>query len=220
MAIITISRGSYYRGKEVAEKLAQKLGYQCISREILLEASAEFNIPEIKLIRAIQDAPSILERFTRQKEKYVAFIRAALLKHVQKDNVVYHGLFGHFFLQDIPHVLKVRIVGDLEARVADEVKREGISADKAREIIMRDDEERRKWALYLYGADAWDATLYDLVIHLKTITVDDAVSLISHALELPGFQTTPQSQEAIDSLVEAARMEMTPVWWEGSNKKK
>jgi len=220
MAIITISRGSYYRGKEVAEKLAQKLGYQCISREILLEASEEFNIPEIKLIRAIEDAPSILERFTRQKEKYVAFVRAALLKHVQKDNVVYHGLFGHFFLQDIPHVLKVRIVGDLETRVADEVKREGISADKAREIITRDDAERRKWALYLYGADAWDATLYDLVIHLKTISVDDAVGLISHVLELPGFQTTPQSQEAIDSLVEAARMEMTPVWWEGSNQKK
>ena len=220
MAIITISRGSYYRGKEVAEKLAQKLGYDCISREILLEASEEYNISEIKLIRAIQDAPSILERFTRQKEKYVAFIRAALLKHVQKDNVVYHGLFGHFFLQDIPHVLKVRIVGDLEARVADEVKREGISADKAREIITRDDEERRKWALYLYGADAWDATLYDLVIHLKTISVDDAVSLISNVLELPGFQTTPQSQEAIDSLVEAARMEIAPVWWEGSNKQK
>lgn len=220
MAIITISRGSYYRGKEVAEKLAQKLGYQCISREILLEASEEFNIPEIKLIRAIEDAPSILERFTRQKEKYVAFVRAALLKHVQKDNVVYHGLFGHFFLQDIPHVLKVRIVGDLETRVADEVKREGISADKAREIITRDDEERRKWALYLYGADAWDATLYDLVIHLKIISVDDAVGLISHVLELPGFQTTPQSQEAIDSLVEAARMEMAPVWWEGSNKQK
>jgi cytidylate kinase len=116
-------------------------------------------------------------------------------------------------------VLKVRIVGDLEARVADEVKREGISADKAREIITQDDEERRKWALYLYGADSWDATLYDLVIHLKTISVDDAVSLISHALELPGFQTTPQSQEAIDSLVEAARMEMAPVWWEGSNRK-
>ena len=147
MAIITISRGSYFRGKEVAEKLAQKLGYACLSREILLEASEEFNIPEIKLIRAIQDAPTILDRFFGEKEKFVAFIRAALLKHVQKDNVVYHGLFGHFFLQDIPHVLKVRIVGDLEARVADEVKREGISAAKAREILTRDDAERRKWAL-------------------------------------------------------------------------
>jgi cytidylate kinase len=220
MSIITISRGTYHRGKEVAEKLAQKLGYACISREILLEASEEYNVPEIKLIRAIEDAPSILDRLTRQKEKYVAFIRAALLKHVQKDNVVYHGLFGHFFLQDIPHVLKVRIVGDLEARVADEVKREGISAEKAREIIMRDDQERRKWALYLYGADAWDATLYDLVIHLKAITVDDAVTVISNVAGLPGFQTTPESQQAIDNLVEAARMEMTPVWWGASGPQK
>jgi cytidylate kinase len=218
MSIITISRGSYNRGREVAEKLAQKLGYECISREILLEASGEYNIPEIKLIRAIQDAPSILQRLTRQKEKYVTYIRAALLKHVQKDNVVYHGLFGHFFLQDIPHVLKVRIVGDLEARVEDEVRREGISAEKAREIIMRDDEERRKWALYLYGADSWDATLYDLVIHLKTITVDNAVELISHARQLPAFQTTPESQQAIDSLVAASRLEMAPVWWQGSNR--
>ena len=42
MAIITISRGSYQKGKEVAEKVARKLGYECISREILLEASDEF----------------------------------------------------------------------------------------------------------------------------------------------------------------------------------
>jgi cytidylate kinase len=220
MAIITISRGSYYRGREVAEKVAQKLGYECLSRDILLEASEEFNIPEIKLIRAIQDAPSILDRFTRQKEKYVAYIRAALLKHVQKDNVVYHGLFGHFFLQDIPHVLKVRIVADLEARVADEVKREGISESKAREVLMKDDEERRKWALQLYGADWWDATLYDLVIHLKTIKVDDAVDLLYHIVQLPGFQTTPESQEAINNLMEAALMEVAPVWWEGTKKKK
>jgi len=220
MSIITISRGTYHRGREVAEKLAQKLGYACLSREILLEASEEYNIPELKLIRAIEDAPSILDRLTRQKEKFVTYIRAALLKHVQKDNVVYHGLFGHFFLQDIPHVLKVRIVGDLEARVADEVRREGISPDKAREIIVRDDEERRKWSYYLYGADAWDATLYDLVIHLKTITVDDAVNIISQVVQLPGFQTTAESQQAIDALVNAARMEMSPVWWEGANRQK
>ena len=218
MAIITISRGSYYRGKEVAEKLAQRLGYNCISREILLEASEEYNIPEIKLIRAIKDAPTILEKLTRQKSKYLAYIRTALLKHVAKDNVVYHGLFGHFFLQDIPHVLKVRIVADMDARVADEVRREAISETKAREILMRDDAERRKWALNLYGADWWDATLYDLVIHLKTITVDNAVALLSNMVQLPEFQTTLESQDAINNLAGAARMEAAPVWWDGSSK--
>jgi cytidylate kinase len=134
--------------------------------------------------------------------------------------VVYHGLFGNLFLQGIPHVLKVRIVGDLEARVADEVEREGIAADKAREILVRDDEERRKWALSLYGADTWDATFYDMVIHLKSISVDDAVSLIMHTLQFPGFQTTPESQQAIDNLVEATRLELAQVWWEGSPQRK
>lgn len=216
MAIITISRGSYSRGKEIAEKSAQKLRYECISREILLEASEEFNIPEIKLVRAIKDAPSILERFTHGRERYVAYIRAALLKHVQKDNMVYHGIGGNFLLQGIPHVLKVRIVADLEDRVADEMKREGISAAEAREIIKKDDEERRNWGLHLHGADPWDPMLYDLVIHLHTITVDDAVSLISHTVQLPGFQTTPQSQQLIDNLVLLARLQVEPVWWESS----
>lgn len=46
----------------MAEKLAKKLDYECISREILLEASEQFNIPETKLVRAIHDAPSFLKR--------------------------------------------------------------------------------------------------------------------------------------------------------------
>jgi cytidylate kinase len=219
MALITISRGSYHRGREVAEKLAAKLGYECISREILLEASQEFNIPEMKLVRAIEDSPKILHRLTREKGKYVTYIRAALLKHAQNDNMVYHGLFGNFFLQDVPHVLKVRIVGDMDSRVAEEVERAGISASKARDILMRDDEERRKWALHLYGADTWDATFYDMVLHLKSISVDEAVSLIVHALQFPRFQSTPESRQVIDNLLEAMRLEVSPVWWEGSTRR-
>jgi hypothetical protein len=91
MSIVTISRGSYSRGKEVAEKLARALKYECLSREVVLEASAQFSIPEVRLVRAIHDAPSILDRFTYGKERYVAFFRAALLKRAQKDNVVSHG---------------------------------------------------------------------------------------------------------------------------------
>jgi cytidylate kinase len=207
MPIITISRGSYSRGKDVAEKLAQKLGYKCISRDILLEASEQFNIPEIKLIRAIHDAPSILERFTYGKERYVAYIRSTLLKHVQKDNVVYHGLAGHYFLQGIPHVIKVRILADLEDRVQEEMRRENIPAAEARYILKKDDDERRRWGMQVFGVDTWDPLLYDMVLHIKTLTVDDAVDLISHAAQLPHFQATPESQRLIDDLALAAGVE-------------
>jgi cytidylate kinase len=207
MSIITISRGSYTRGKEVAEKLAQALGYECLSRDILLEASERYNIPEIKLVRAIHDAPSILERFTYSKGPYVAYIRAALLGHVQKDNVVYHGLAGHFLLKKIPHVLKVRIIADLEDRVREEMKREKISAGEARRILQKDDEERRKWSKHVYGIDTWDPSLYDLVIKIKHVTVEGAVGIIRCALKDPRFQTTPEGQKLVEEMALATRIE-------------
>ena len=84
MPIITISRGSYSKGKEVAEKVARKLGYKCLARDAIIETSKEFNIPEIKLVRAIHDAPSILERFHCSKEKYLAYLHVTMLEHFQK----------------------------------------------------------------------------------------------------------------------------------------
>ena len=108
MAIITISRGSHSRGKEIAEKVARELGYECVAREALLEASKEFDIPEAKLIRAVHDAPSIFDRLAHGKEKYIAYIQDALVHRVQKGNMVYHGLAGHFLLRGISHVLKVQ----------------------------------------------------------------------------------------------------------------
>jgi len=207
LSVITISRGSHSHGKEIAEKVAHALGYECISREILLEASQQFNIPEIKLERAIHDAPSVLERFTYGKEKYIAFMRATLLKRIQKDNIVYHGMAGHFFLQEIPHVLKVRILVDIEDRVGEEMKRENISAEDARYILKKDDEERRKWGLQLYGKDTSDPNLYDMVLHVKTMSVDEAAQIVVTASKLPSYQTTPRSQRILDDLCLAAQVE-------------
>ena len=215
MAIITISRGSYSRGKEIAEKVAERLDYKCISRDALIEASEQFNIPEMKLIRAIHDAPSILERFGYSKEKYITYIQAALLRHAKKDNFVYHGLAGHFFFEGIPHVLKVRILSDIERRIALEMERDNISQREAEHNLKGDDEQRREWGKYLYGIDTADASLYDLVLHIKNITVDDAVNIICHTVKLPDFQTTAHSQKVLEdhllaSEVKAALIDLKP----------
>ncbi|MGD8722462.1 MAG: cytidylate kinase-like family protein, partial [Desulfobacterales bacterium] len=198
MGVITISRGSYSKGKQIAEKLSQKLGYECISRDILLETSAHFNIPEFKLVRAIHDAPSIFDRFQHGKEKYITFIREAFLAHIRKDNVVYHGLAGHFFCRGIPNILKIRIIANLEDRIKEEMRRENISEQEARDILEKDDEERRKWSMYLYGVDTNDPGLYDIVLHIDNLKVDDAVEILIGLAKLPCFQTTPESKKITD----------------------
>lgn len=206
MAIITISRGSYTKGKEIAEKVADKLGYRCISRDILLETSEHFNIPEIRLARALHDAPSVLERFTHGRQAYMAFIEETLLDNVREGNVVYHGLAGQFFLQKVTHALKVRIIADLELRVQEEMKREGISERKAQALLKKDDYERRRWGLSLYGIDTRDPILYDLTINICNLSVDCAVEMISHTAQGPCLATTEDSQRTLDSLWLAARV--------------
>jgi len=208
MAIITISRGSYSRGKEIAEKVAQMLGYDCIDREALIEASEQFDIPEIKLVRAIHDAPSILGRFAYGKEKYVAYVGTALLRHVQKDNVVYHGLAGQFLLRGIAHVLKVRITSDWDDRVALEMERENISRKDAESILKNDDEQRRRWSKHLHGIDTMDPSLYDMLLHIESLTPDDAVDIICYTVGLPHFQTTTQSQKVIEDLLLASEVKV------------
>ncbi len=215
MAIITISRGSFSKGKEVAEKTADRLGYDCISREILLEASKQFNVPEMQLKRAIHDAPSILDQLQHNKQTYIAYVRSALTRRVRMDNVVYHGLAGHLLLQGVPHVLKVRITAKLEDRIEAEMKRENISEKEARSLILKDDQERRKWTRSLYGVDPWDSSLYDLVIRIYKFHVEDAVDLICLAASRPQFNTTDSSRHTLEDLaiacqVKAALVEQFP----------
>lgn len=205
MGIVTISRGSYSRGIEIAEKLAKKLDYECISREVLLEASKEFNIPEVRLVHAIEDAPSIFDHIQDGKRRYVAFIREAFLEYIQKDNIVYHGFAGHFFTKEIPNILKVRIIANMDFRVKVVMERENISEEKARKLLYKIDVERRKWSMYLYGIDTNTTELYDVILHIDCLQVDGAVDFIYNLAKRPCFQTTPESQKKLEELLEAAK---------------
>jgi len=205
MGVITISRGSYSKGKEIAENLANNLRYECVSRDILLETSVKFNIPEVKLVRAIHDAPSVFNRFLHGKDKYIIFIREAFLEHIQKDNVVYHGLAGHFFIKDIPNICKVRIIANIADRVKEEMNRENISEQESRYLLVKDDEERRKWGMNLYGIDTKDPNLYDIVLHIDSLKVNDAVEILTGIAKRPCFQTTQESQRITNDYFLAAK---------------
>lgn len=187
MAIITISRGSYSMGKAVAERVAEELGYRIISRDLLLKASDRFHVPQQTLLRAIHDAPGIFERYQHTKEIYMAYIRSALVDMVADDNVVYHGLAGHLLLKGLDHVLKARIIADLKGRVKRKMEEEALNEISAGSTIREDDEQRRKWTRKVYGVDPKDSSLYDMVLCIDRLRVDNAADLICSAVRTGVF---------------------------------
>jgi cytidylate kinase len=200
MPIVTISRGSYSMGKAVAKKVAERLGYECLSRDVLLEASDRYNTSAIKLEQAIHDAPGWFDRFHHEKMAYIAYIQASLTKHVSRDNVVYHGLAGHLLLKNVSHVLKVRIVADMDWRIRIVTERARCSDSQAAAQITKLDSQRRRWTHDLYGVDPSDPQLYDLMLNLPRLSTDDATDLICHVTKRKQFQTTSDSQQEMKDL--------------------
>src|SRR5208283_1925625 len=111
-----------------------------------------------------------------------------------------------FLLKGIAHVLKVRIIADMEERVKLEMEREKISEKQAYRLLKNDDEERAKWSQYVHGIDTNDPSLYDLVIRIKKMTVDDAVDSICHAVPYKAFAASPESIQAFDNLLLSAEV--------------
>lgn len=200
MAIITFSRGCFSHGKEIAECVADKLGYECISQEVLLEASQLFHVPEEKLFESLHDAPGLLERLTHVRQRFIDGFQAMLLEHVVKDNVVYHGFAGQMLLDGISHVLRVRVIADMEERIKMLQSRQQIGRDEALRLIEREDHERAEWYRTIYRIDMNDPRLYDMVLHIDRLNIDDACNIVCQAASSDTFKTTQPSQAALADL--------------------
>jgi hypothetical protein len=46
MTMITVSHAAFTCGSEIAQKVASNLNYRCVNREVLMEASQRYGIPE------------------------------------------------------------------------------------------------------------------------------------------------------------------------------
>lgn len=206
MSIITVSRGSFSGGINLAECVAEKLGYRCVSREILAEAAKQYGVDEDALRKALEDKPGILERMTVERAHHLACIRAALFQEAKDDNLVYHGHAGHLLLKGVPHVLKVRVVADMEFRIKSAMERNRLGRDEAIRYIKKVDDERERWNRFLYHVDWRDPSLYDLVINLDHMSLDSACNLVCEATRLDEYKVTPQWNSLRNDLVLAAAL--------------
>jgi cytidylate kinase len=201
MAIITISRGTFSGGKDLAECIAGKLDYKCLSREVLVEAASNYGTSLERLVKAINQKPGIQERMTLDRVYFLAYIQAALAKAASDERLVYHGHAGQLLLKDIPHVIRVRVIADNETRIRAAMTREKLTRQQAFDTIKKVDKERIKWTKFLFHVNLLDPSLYDIIVNLEVISVSQACKMLTALAESEEFQPTAQSQKALADLV-------------------
>jgi len=200
MQIICVSRGSYSRGKELAEILARELGYKVVSREDLFEAAVQEGIQVGKLETTMVKPRAFTERLARERDYYVAFSTAYLCNKVREGPLVYHGRTGHLLLCGVGHVLRVRVIADEEQRLRAAMQRLGLNREKALRYLADVETDRRNWVRSMYGVSWEDAAQYDVTVNIEQMSVENAASSLVRMAQLPEFESTPASQRALENL--------------------
>lgn len=207
MPVVTISRGTFSGGKELAECLGERLGMPCVSREVLAAAAAEHGVAVEELATALAKAPSFRDRMGWKRQRYLAYFRETLCRFAESGDMVYHGHGGHFLLRGVSHVLRVLVIADLESRTAGAMRREGLSHDEAEARVRHLDEERRKWTRFLYGAEWRNPFDFDLTVNLERLSVDEACEVVVRTADLPAFRPTAASRQALRDVALSAAAE-------------
>ncbi len=205
MPVITISRGTFSGGKDLAECLAEKLGLECVSRELLTEAAQQYGVDADELNDALEKPPGFWDRMSWKRQVYLAHLRETLCQHAQSGKFVYHGHAGHFLLGGISHVLRVLVIADMDFRIDQAMQAKHLTRAAAESHIQTVDEQRRKWTRFLYNADWRDPFQFDLTVNLQKITIEDACQVVTRMTELPAFHSTPASRATlVDAEIAAA----------------
>ena len=204
MQIICISRGSHEYSSELAEKLSQKIGYTAISRELITDKATEYGIPVGKLEMQILKNRPLSEEMSIVADMYKAFSTAFTCEKALKENIIYHGRTGHLALPGLTNVLRIRAIAEEEYRIKIVMNRLKMTREKAKDYIFHIDEDIRKWTHTLYNSDLADPAKYDLTINSANLTSENAASALVTFSQLPEFQSTPSSNQALQDLLLAA----------------
>ena len=207
MAVVLLSRGTMSGVTLLVDRLCKRTGVRCVSRENLVGLVNRHGALARRVVEQVGNATRDYDDFCELRRPYVILMRAALLEYAAADELIYHGFSGHLLVPPIAHFLTVRIHAPVEMRVNMTMDRLGCDADEARRYIQRDDEDRVRWARFMYGKDIRDPSLYDVCINLERMSITSAFNIVQSLIEDPECQATAASQAAADAALTAARVE-------------
>ncbi len=206
MTIVAISREMGSGGYEIGAAVAKALNFEYVDRQILLQAAHAHGVPEAKLVDAVERRLSLWERFDAERRRYLIFLEAAYYTFAEKGNLVTASRSGPFFVRDVSHALKVRIMAPVAVRVRRVMAQEQLDHKASAAKVRTYDREMSGRIDYLFGLDWTLPENYDLVINTGNDAWAFYTDLLVTAARHPQYQPTLESLQRIRDLSLAAQV--------------
>lgn len=210
MSIITLFSGSFCNENAVIEEIVSRTGYPLFTdHEIVAEAGRLSEMAESKIMRAFSAGSSVFNKFTREKERSVTFLKLALAELLPDDNALVTCFCGQLIPKAISHSLRICLIASLKSRIAAAAREQGISEKEAAKLVQKREEDCAAWIKQLFHqSDPWHAGLYDIVIPTDKMTPDDAATLIADNAVSDVVRPTESSKQALADFRLAAATEV------------
>ena len=194
--IYTIGREFGSGGKDVGEKLAERLGIKLYDKELLQQAAKESGFCE-EIFENHDEKPTnsflyslVMDTYSMNGYSSTPFLDMPLnhkvflaqfdtiKKIAEKESCVIVGRCADYALSDNPDCLNVFIHADLDFRTKMVCKRGNMTENKAREVIAKQDKQRASYYNY-YTSKKWgDSSSYNLTLDSGKLGIDGCVEMI------------------------------------------
>lgn len=197
--VITISRQTGSGGREIAKKLAERLGIPYYDKELLKRAARDSGLCE-QIVESFDEKPrSLLYSLVMDPYSYTAIdgltgtfgtveqnVYTAVFETIRRvaneSPCVIIGRCADYALKDVIPSLSVFISADPDFRKKRLAEENGITPEKAASLMEKTDKKRASYYNY-YSDGRWgDAANYDLCINSSVLGIDKTVDMIIEAL--------------------------------------
>lgn len=201
--IITISRQFGSGGREIAEKLSEKLGVRYYDKELISLAAKESGIdPEVFNNVDERAANSLLYSLSLGLYSFggnfspmdgmpvndkLYILQHKIIRQIAQDApCIIVGRCADYILREKKNLVRIFIYADLDYRVKRAIEKKDVNKSKAEQVVLKTDKSRANYYNF-YSGKKWGLTEnYDLCINRSKLTAEQAVDVIESYLKILG----------------------------------
>ena len=210
MPVITIFSGSFCHEDPVIQEVIARTGYRQIQDEdILAEASRRSELAPSKFKTVFTAKTSVFNKFTREKERCLAYMKQVLADMIAADNALITCFSGQLIPRTISHILRVCLIAPVKYRIVQAARQKGVSEKEAARLIQKHEEDCLFWVNSLFNTtDPWQTDLYDITLPVDKLSPGETAALIAENAAKDIVQATAASKQAVENFRLAAETEV------------
>lgn len=189
---ITVSMEPGSGGTILAQKIADRFGFDLFNREIVEEIAKSAEIRETVIETLEKDRLSGIEDFIASLVRDYYIHPDIYLEHLFKviSTIAEHGRAvivgrGANFILPAQDIFSVRVIAPLENRIRNVEIRYNVAAEEAKRRIIQRESRRKAFIRHSFNADISDPLHYKMVVNTGKMSTAAAVEAVIAAVMAP-----------------------------------